>query len=284
MLRVLSTAEEIDAVGAIRSAFVPKGLDQTGRVPVRSGLDMLDQRALSHWLEEVRPEAVINCVGLVKQRPEAEDEALAMAVNAELPHRLAAICRTLGARLIHFSTDCVFSGREGRYTEASLPDCTDLYGRSKLLGEVGGEGMLTLRTSMIGPELTTRHGLLGWFLGQAGSVKGYTSAIFSGLTSLEIARVVKNHVLPASHLSGLYHLSTVPIAKFDLLHLIREAYGHHIDIEPDASVVIDRSLDSSAFQTATNYAPPDWPSLVRDLRNFSRPHFLHFLSAEPQPA
>ena len=213
MFRVLSAAGEIDAIGAIRSTIVPEALLGDGRARIRSRLDMLDQPALTHWLEEVRPEVVINCVGLVKQRPEANDEDLAMAVNAELPHRLAAICKTLGARLIHFSTDCVFSGREGRYTETSLPDCTDLYGRSKLLGEVRGEGMLTLRTSMIGPELNTRRGLLRWFQGQSGPVRGYTNMVFSGPTSLEIARVVKNHVLPARDLSGLYHLSAAPISQ-----------------------------------------------------------------------
>jgi dTDP-4-dehydrorhamnose reductase len=273
MFRVLSAAGEIDAIGAIRSATVPAALVGNGRVPIRSRLDVLDEPALSNWLEEVRPEVVINCVGLVKQRPEANDEDLAMAVNAELPHRLAAICKALDARLIHFSTDCVFSGREGQYTEASQPDCTDLYGCSKLLGEVRGEGMLTLRTSMIGPELNTRRGLLGWFQGQSGPVKGYTNMVFSGPTSLEIAQVVRTHVLPARDLSGLYHLSTAPITKFDLLHLIGSVYGHRIDIEPDGRVMIDRSLDSSAFQAATNYVPPDWPALIRDLRDFSEPLF-----------
>lgn len=277
MLRVLADAEGIDAIGAIRSAAVPFGLADDHRLHLRAGLDVLDQRALSAWLEETGPDAVINCVGLVKQRPEADDEALAMAVNAELPHRLAALCRKLGARLVHFSTDCVFSGRDGGYTEASSPDCTDLYGRSKLEGEVRGEGILTLRTSMIGPELNDSRGLLDWFLSQSGKVKGYRRAIFSGPTSLEIARVVKNHVLPDTGLSGLYHLSAAaPISKLDLLHLIRDVYGVHIDIEPDDGVVIDRSLNSSKFQAVANYPPPDWPDLIRELKKFSHTHSFQF--------
>jgi dTDP-4-dehydrorhamnose reductase len=205
-------------------------------------------------------------VGLVKQRAEAEDPLIALPVNAILPHRLARLCAVAGARLIHFSTDCVFSGETGNYRESDIPDARDLYGRSKLLGEVSDEHALTLRVSIIGPELQGTQGLLGWFLAQPGPVRGFRRAVFSGLTTLELARVVRDRLLPRPDLHGLYHLSADPIAKFDLLTLAGKIYAHPIRIDACDEPVIDRSLDSTRLRMALDYRPPSWQEMLLQLR------------------
>jgi dTDP-4-dehydrorhamnose reductase len=188
-----------------------------------------------------------------------------------LPHRLAALCKASAARLIHISTDCVFSGREGMYSEEHVADAQDLYGRSKLLGEVNAAQAITLRTSLIGPELNSAHGLLGWFLSQQSrvtSVRGFSRAIFSGLTTVELARVIRDFILPNADLHGIYHVSSEPISKYALLALIARAYRVDVRIDPDESVVIDRSLDSSRFRQVTGYQAPPWTELVRAMHAY----------------
>ena len=178
-------------------------------------------------------------------------------------------CAAWWARLVHVSTDCVFTGRQGGYRESDVPDALDLYGRSKLLGEVDAPNAVTLRTSIIGPELGGgAQGLVGWFLAQRGRVKGFTRAVFSGLPTLELARVIEQHVLPRPELRGTWHVSTAPIDKHALLQLVKQAWGRDTEIEPDAQLVIDRSLDSSRFRAATGYTPAPWPQLVAEMKAF----------------
>ena len=214
------------------------------------------------------PDVVVNCIGLVKQLAQAEDPLVAIPINALLPHRLARLCDLAGARLIHLSTDCVFDGSRSMYAESDCSDAKDLYGRSKYLGEVNYGNAVTLRTSIIGHELSSAHGLVNWFLSQQGEVKGYTRAIFSGLPTVELARVLRDFVITKSELRGMYHVSAEPISKFELLGLVAQTYGKTIEITPDASVAIDRSLDSSRFRGVTGYAPPSWLNLVRDMHQF----------------
>ena len=211
---------------------------------------------------------MVNCIGVVKQLAEADDPLFAIPINSVLPHRLARLAQAVGARFVHCSTDCVFDGKKGMYTEADFPDATDLYGRSKFLGEVDYENAITLRTSIVGHELSSAHGLVNWFLAQEGPVRGFTKAIFSGLPTVELARVIRDAVLPNPSLRGLYHVSAAPIAKFDLLRLVADAYGRGTTITPDDSLVLDRSLDSSRFRSATGYVPAPWPALVRAMRDF----------------
>ena len=216
-------------------------------------------------VDEVRPDIVVNAIGIVKQVPAAADPLASIVINTLLPHRLARLSATPGARLIQVSTDYVFSGEKGGYGENDPPDPIDLYGRSKLLGEplgAGASGTLTLRTSLIGHELRTGHGLLEWLLAQVGSATGYRRAIFSGLTTVEFARVLAEVVFPRPELSGLYHVSSAPISKLDLLELIARRYDRRIEIQPRDEPAIDRSLDSTLFGTATGYEPPSWPELV----------------------
>ncbi|MFG6415746.1 dTDP-4-dehydrorhamnose reductase family protein [Roseateles sp. DC23W] len=268
MLRVFAESEGYRTFGSARSAALLRKLPAALHPHIVTGVDVDNADSLARLLAVTRPNVVINCVGLIKQLAEAEDPLAAIPINALLPHRLARLCDVAGARLIHMSTDCVFSGKTGGYHESDTPDATDLYGRSKLMGEVDYPNAITLRTSIIGHELDSANGLVGWFLSQSGTVKGFTRAIFSGLPTVELARVIRDHVLPQPALRGLYHVSAAPIDKHALLTLVGQAYGRDIVITPDDRLVIDRSLDSSRFREATGYQPPAWPELVQRMRAF----------------
>lgn len=269
VLRVFAQSDDYSVVGSARSAGVLRLLPPELREQVICGVDVENTDSLVRLLTLTRPNVVINCIGLVKQLAEADDPLAAIPINSLLPHRLARLCDVAGARLIHMSTDCVFAGTRGMYGEQDLPDAQDLYGRSKYLGEVDYPHAVTLRTSIIGHELDSAHGLVGWFLAQQGAVKGFTRAIFSGLPTMELARVMRDFVVPDAGLRGLYHVSADPINKFDLLTLVAQAYGKSTTITPDDKLVIDRSLDSSRFRTLTGYQPPAWPELVRRMREFA---------------
>ena len=193
----------------------------------------------------------------------------AISINALLPHRLARLCDVVSARLVHMSTECVFAGTKALYREEESPDAKDLYGLSKYLGEVDYPHAITLRTSIIGHELDSAHGLIGWFLAQNGAVKGFTRAIFSGLPTVELARVIRDFVIPNPELHGVYHVSAEPIAKYDLLQLVAQIYEKNIVINPDDSLVIDRSLNSDRFRKITGYQPSGWPELIRRMHEFA---------------
>jgi dTDP-4-dehydrorhamnose reductase len=185
-----------------------------------------------------------------------------------LPHRLAQICALAGARLIHFSTDCVFSGARGNYIETDPLDATDLYGQSKYIGEVAYPHTLTLRTSFIGHELETSNELIEWFLMQEGPIKGFTGAIYTGLPTVTLAGLVRDVDLPRPDLSGIYHVASAPISKYDLLSLVAKVYRKTIDIVPDDKVRIDRSLNGTKFKEATGYVAPPWPSLIEAMHEY----------------
>ena len=228
--------------------------------------DITDDTALERALGQAKPEAVINCVGLIKQRDEASDEALTLRVNAEFPHRLAKRSGEAGARLIHFSTDCIFAGTKGNYTESDPSDAADLYGQSKHQGEVADAHSVTLRTSVIGHELGTNLALLDWFLSQRGqAISGFTKAIYSGFTTLEMARIVDRILTQHPALSGVWHVASEPISKFALLQLCREKLGWEGVIEPNDEFVCDRSLNADRFNQATGYTPPSWEAMISEL-------------------
>jgi dTDP-4-dehydrorhamnose reductase len=222
--------------------------------------------SLLQVIADFRPEAVVNAIGIVKQRPESKEVIPSLEINSLLPHRLALVCRTVKARLVHLSTDCVFSGRKGNYCEADQPDAEDLYGRTKLLGEVTEPHCITLRTSMIGPELSRKTGLLEWFLAQRGqTVKGYDKAIFSGFPTSELARIVERILLDVPKAYGVYHVAAAPISKYDLLTLIRNRLRLPITIERDSTFECDRSLNASRFDRDTGYSSPSWEAMIDDM-------------------
>lgn len=250
-----------NTIGTVRSTSSLNTLPPHYRQSIVNDVKAENIDSLIHLFTHAQPNIVINCIGMVKQLAGSEDPLTALPINSILPHRLANLCALAGARLIHISTDCVFSGEKGNYIESDRPDATDLYGRSKLLGEVDYENAVTLRTSIIGHELGSPHGLVGWFLGQNTMVRGYRRAIFSGLPTVELARIIRDHVIP-SKIRGVYHVSSAATNKYKLLQLISKTYGKEIEIQPDDLVSINRSLDSSRFQSATGYTPPNWPDLI----------------------
>lgn len=267
MLRVLQAAPHLEVRATVRTSSARDLLGPQLAKAIMTNVDARNGDRLVEVLNQARPDAVINCIGLVKQQETANDPLAAIPINSLLPHRLARLCELIGARLVHFSTDCVFDGTHGGYTESDRGTADDVYGRSKLLGEVDAPHAVTLRTSMIGHELGSYQGLLEWFLAQRVTVRGFRRAIFSGVTTLELARLVRDHVLPRPDLRGVYHVGAEAISKFDLLTLIGRIYGHDVPIEPDDTLVIDRSLDSSRFRLATGYRAPSWSHMITEMRD-----------------
>jgi dTDP-4-dehydrorhamnose reductase len=220
--------------------------------------------SLVQAIAQVQPDVVINCIGVIKQLASAKDPIISLTINSLLPHRLAGVCQVAGIRLLHISTDCVFNGKDGMYTEDTPSNAEDLYGRSKFLGEISGPNCLTLRTSIIGRELNTRSGLIEWFLSnRGGQVRGFRQAIYTGFTTQVLADIIADLIDHHPDLSGLWQVSSDPIDKYELLLLAREAFGIDVQIEPDDSVRIDRSLDSTRFRQATGFQPPSWPDMIR---------------------
>lgn len=232
-----------------------------------AGVDVRSLDRVSDIFAEFRPNVVVNAVGIVKQLPSAKEAIPCIELNALLPHRLSLLCRDIGARLVQLSTDCIFSGQKGNYRESDPSDAEDLYGRTKFLGELHDTHCLTLRTSSVGFELGSRKGLLEWFLSQRGSVKGFRNAIYTGLTTVELARVLEFLLIRHPGASGLYQVSGDKITKYDLLHLFGKHLHHDIEIIPDENFHCDRSLDSSRFRREFGYTPPTWDAMIEELGN-----------------
>lgn len=268
LLRYFSSQDSFDVFGTVRSERHRRFFADDLRDRIIPDIDILSFDKLQNVLSEVRPAIVINCIGVVKQLKASEDPLFTIPINSLLPHKLAKLCEPIGARLIHFSTDCVFSGLKGMYVESDFADADDLYGRSKLLGEVGGKNVITLRTSIIGHELEGSRSLVDWFLSQENKVNGFEGAIFSGLPTIEVAKVIHECVIPNPSLTGLYHLSVDPISKFKLLNLIALQYGKAIDIIAENNYRINRSLDCGKFRQATGFNPKSWPQLIKEMHDF----------------
>ena len=230
-----------------------------------SGINVRSADQLIEVLGEFQPQAIVNAVGIIKQRSSARESIPSLELNSLFPHRLAILCKTINARMIHLSTDCVFSGKKGNYREDDPSDALDLYGKSKYLGEVNEQHCITLRTSMIGRELSRKKNLLEWFLAQKGSIKGFKKAIFSGFTTRELSRIIEMILMQHPYASGIYHVSSDPISKFDLLSLIKRGLNLPVKIIPDKSFVCNRSLDSSKFSQEFSYNPPTWEEMIKEL-------------------
>ncbi len=236
-------------------------------------VDVASIEVVRDVIKALRPDVVINAVGVIKQKPSASDVITTLETNSIFPQRLASLAAELTFRLITVSTDCVFSGSKGMYSEQDVPNALDLYGQSKHWGEVSGENCLTLRTSIIGRELSSGHSLIEWFLGNENqTVKGFRRAIYSGFPTIVFADIIKRLITEFPELHGLYHVSSEPINKFDLLELVRDAYSVEIEIEPDDNFVIDRSLDSSLFCSLTGFEPIAWPEMVTLMANDRTPY------------
>ncbi|WP_040257491.1 dTDP-4-dehydrorhamnose reductase family protein [Rickettsia hoogstraalii] len=268
MFRFLSQDSKFDVYATARNNSARSYFSKDLSDKLITNVDVENYDSLVEVFNKAKPEIVINCIGLVKQLADANDPLKALPINSLLPHRLANLCKLANSRLIHISTDCVFSGKKGNYKESDFPDCYDLYGRSKFLGEVDYPHAITLRTSIIGHELVGNRSLINWFLSAEGQVKGFEKAIYSGFPTVELARIIRDFVLPNKELHGLYHLASKPINKLELLKLVAEIYNKEIDIIPSDELVIDRSLDATSFNEVMGYTPPDWRELVKRMCEF----------------
>jgi len=268
-LRFFNQKSELIVIATVRSIVSMKTLPNLYKYNLISNVDLKNMEHLQKLFELEKPHVVINCAGLIKQSEEAGDHVKMIYINSLFPHHLANLSLKYNFRLIHLSTDCVFSGSKGNYSENDCTDALDLYGRSKSLGEVYYPNTITIRTSLIGHELNSSRGLLGWFLSQSGDIEGYKKAIFSGLTTFEIAQIIYKYLLQNTNLKGLYHISADPINKHDLLLLIKDVYDKTINVIPeDTKVVVDRSLDSTRFRKATGFLPKPWPLMIKEMSNF----------------
>lgn len=259
--------------------LLERGLDVLGttRTPMKScydwqhrlisGVDASVFTSVLTALNTIKPDVLINAVGLIRHLPEGKEILPCLNINATFPHLLQQTARERGIRLIHYSTDCVFDGKANRpYTEQDRPTASDVYGLTKFLGEVSGSQTVTIRTSIIGPELRGKHSLIEWFLAQHGCVKGYTRAIYTGLPTSEHARILAEYILPHSDIEGLLQVAAEPISKYELLRLVADIYGKTIEVIPDGSVQEDKSLSCEAFKSLTGYEAPAWPEMIRAMR------------------
>lgn len=245
-----------------------------------TGVTADDPDSVGRALDRCGAEVVVNCVGVVKQALAPGDEADAIRVNALFPHELAVRCQSRGVRVLQVSTDCVFAGDRGAYREDSIPDARDIYGRSKLLGELEGEGRVTVRTSIVGRELEHGHGLVEWLEAQEGrAVPGFTRAVFSGLTTAGLADELGEVIERRPEMTGVWHVGGEPIAKHDLLVLLRDALALDVEVVPDDSMQVDRSLNSERYRRATGRTPPTWPDMVRALAEDPTPY--HRIRRQP---
>lgn len=226
------------------------------------GINIEDLGSLENIIKIVTPDIVINCIGIIKQLQESKNKIVSIEINSLFPHKLAEICERYKARLIHFSTDCVFTGEKGNYNENDLADARDTYGLTKYMGEVDYPHALTLRTSIIGHELNSSVSLLDWFLSQDKACKGFSHAIFSGFPTIVVARFLNDYVFNNDQLSGVYNFSSDPINKYELLVKIKEQYGKQVDITPSDQLKIDRSLDSSKLKEKIGFVNQNWDQMI----------------------
>lgn len=273
LLRYFTERPGYDVVASVRSIQAKQSLKFNGNAKIITVLDVLDRVALDALILNESPDYIFNCIGVIKQLAESKHHTYSIQINSLLPHQIAETASEIDAKLIHFSTDCVFSGSKGNYLESDIPDAMDLYGKSKLLGEVGYGGHLTLRTSIIGHENTSCHSLVDWFLTQKSSVSGFKKAIFSGVPTIYMAEIIEQCVFTNPDVSGVYHLSVDPINKFDLLQLIKYQYNKNITIESEEDFIIDRSLNSNKFRNRTGFSGLQWKLLIEKMHNEYEQYF-----------
>jgi dTDP-4-dehydrorhamnose reductase len=228
-----------------------------------AGVDAKDITTVDDFFREHQFDVVINCIGVVKQRGHRTSEDEMIEVNAHFPHKLLRICDASDARLIQISTDCVFSGNKGNYLVTDNPDPIDIYGSSKLAGEIVDDHNLTIRTSHVGRELSNFTSLFEWILNNRGKkVVGYSNAIYSGLTTFSLSVVINSLLTTGSSINGLVHVASSPISKFQLITELNNRLDLGLDIKIDDSVVLNRSLLSSDQITQHGIEIPSWDQML----------------------
>lgn len=265
IFRGLGSSQKWKVTGTVRDRNAGrKVIESVPNADVVDGVDALQFKTVSGAIIKTSPDIVINCIGVVRQIENIEQSEVSIELNSLFPHKVARVCSSVGARLIHFSTDCVFTGDKGGYQEDDFKDASDLYGRSKALGEVSKAPHLTLRTSIIGHEINTNHSLIDWYLSQQDPVKGYRQAFFSGLPTVVISQLLDQNILD-SDCSGVLHLSAAPINKFELLSLVRSIYGKGAAITPCDEYKVNKTLNSSKLKELSGLKVGEWPVLVSSM-------------------
>ena len=263
LVRELSDVHEV--VGTVREPSennVPL-LNFLHRDQIRFAISAENDSQIAELLSTEKPDVVLNCIGVVKQLQESKDLESSESANSKLPHLLSEICQKINARLIHFSTDCVFSGRTGNYKETEIPDPVDVYGRTKFLGELNNDRDLTLRTSFVGRELVHFSNLFEWARRQRGTqVRGFRQAIYSGLTTRSLVKIVGSLISDHPSLSGLFHIASHPISKYELLCILNSKLRLNLSITPDDAFICDRSLDGTRFLLTTGIEIPSWDQML----------------------
>ncbi|WP_270181670.1 dTDP-4-dehydrorhamnose reductase family protein [Alkalihalobacillus sp. CinArs1] len=229
-------------------------------------LDVLIPSQVEELIDQMKPDIVINAIGILNQHAE-RNKTEAFQVNSLLPHQLAKLTKRYGGKLVHISTDCVFSGEKGDYTEFDSKDGTSVYAKTKAMGEVNDDSALTIRTSIVGPELKKDGiGLLLWFMQQKGEIKGYKNMMWNGVTTLELAKAIDCLLL--NNVTGLYHLCVgEKVSKYELLHLFKNAFNKDdVRITPDEEVVLDRTIVNTRKDFI--YTPPNYESMLKELKDW----------------
>ena len=267
LFRELSKDRNRDVIGTVRSPSYLQFFTEKQAKNLITNIDLARLENIHDIYSQLRPDVVINCIGIIKQIIPFVDTEQLFSINSLLPRQLCALAHDYKSRLIHVSTDCIFNGKKGNYSETDICDADDAYGKSKYLGELDQSHCVTLRTSIIGHELNSRNGLLEWFLSQHESCNAYRNAVFSGLPVVVFANVIADIIIPTVSLTGIYNIAANPISKFDLLSTIADIYNKDIKIIPVEEPVIDRSLNPDKFKQATGYVAPEWPDMIEAMHN-----------------
>lgn len=266
LFNYLSSNENLEIRGTLRNLNIVDHFFPKSTLIFEEQINAENLNNVENIFIKMEPNIVINCIGKIKQKKDTIDTLSYIKINALFPHQLAEICRKYQAKLIQISTDCVFSGNRGNYKEEENPDPIDLYGRTKLLGEISERNCLTIRTSIIGYEINSCFSLLEWFISQKGKIiKGYNRAIYTGFTTLELSRIIEQIIFQYPMLEGLWHVSSNPITKYQLLNIINQSFDLEIIIEKDEDFICDRSLNSEKFRLYTGYIPPTWEEMITEL-------------------
>lgn len=267
LFRLLSQSTNLEVFGTIRNISNVKYFITSIIKNLVTVENLEDIHSLERLLDIYEPDLVINCTSL--SRSEDANLGRLIQIYSLFPQLLSKLCRLREIRMIQISSDGVFSGNRGCYTENDIPDAVDPYGIAKILGEIHDTHVFTMRTSILGPELSQGCGLLSWFLAQKEECRCFTQAIFSGLTTLVVAQIIRDIIIPNAYLYGVFNVSADPISKFDLLDIVRRQYGKQIQMIPDDSVIIDRSLCPERFRLATGYIAPSWQEMIESMHAFN---------------
>tara|TARA_B100001057_G_C22770684_1_gene919463 strand:- start:91 stop:957 length:867 start_codon:yes stop_codon:yes gene_type:complete len=267
---ILSEMQNWTILGTVRSnnsknLFNPKIAQNLIKIN-----DLTNTENLIKVLHKAKPDIVINCISLDRELLKKGNPIKMISTYSLLPHQLSKVCKEIRARLIQISTDGVFSGKKGNYKEDDIKDSQDIYGASKYLGELNDEHTITIRTSIIGHELSGKNGLVEWFLSQKTKCECFECAIFTGFPTVVLAEIIRDIIIPNKKLKGIYHIASKPITKCKLLALIAKEYGLKINLIINKKIKIDRSLNADRFKKATGYVSPNWKNLIKSMYLYNK--------------